>query len=81
MYDKYFRLNSIATDGSLIPKCKGILINVPSGPVGVTFHFKNISGNTFQAALHFPTGANILPVQAHAIVTTLPSGCTAFYLN
>lgn len=81
MYDKYHTLNSITLDGTSIPKHKGILISNPSATAGVTFYFKNISGNTFQSTLIVTTGSNFLPIQVYGMPAALPTGCTAFYLN
>lgn len=82
MYDKYFQLNPITTDGSKILKCKGILLNNTSTTAaGVTFYFVNKNGNTFQTALTFPQGPNILSIEPYGFPTALPSGCTAFTLN
>jgi len=81
MYDKYHIVNPITLDGSAIPKNKGILVNSPTSAVGVTFYFKNATGNTFQTALTFTQGANILSIQPYGMPAALPAGCTAFYLN
>jgi hypothetical protein len=82
MYDKYFIVNPIATDGTLIPKNKGILVNnSTASAVGVTFYFKNATGNTFQTALTFTQGSNIVSIQPYGMPAALPAGCTAFYLN
>jgi hypothetical protein len=82
MYDKYFSLNPITLDGSKILKCKGILVNNTSATAaGVTFYFVNRSGNTFQTALTFPQGANILSIEPFGLPAALPAGCTAFTLN
>lgn len=82
MYDKYFQLNPITTDGSKILKCKGILLNNSSATAaGVTMYFLNRAGNTFQTTLTFPQGPNVLSVEAYGFPAALPTGCTAFTLN
>jgi hypothetical protein len=82
MYDKYFIVNPVATDGTAIPKCKGMLVNVSGASAGVTFHFRGAnSGNTLQTYLTFTTGANVLSIQPYSIPSNLPAGVTAFYLN
>ena len=81
MYDKYFIVNPITTDGNAIPKHKGIMINNPGSLAGNTFYFKNASGNTISVYLSFPGGNNsIVPIQAYGM-PVLTSGLTAFYLN
>lgn len=82
MYDKYFIVNPITLDGSPIPKHKGILLNnTNTSFVGITFYFRNASGLTMQAALHFPQGQNILSIQPYGMPAALPGGVTAYYLN
>lgn len=77
MYDKYLTGNTfIASTTNRIPKHKGFLIN---GGATSSFYFVNDQGNTFSFNLNFPSGMNILPVQAF-MVTSL-GGNTALYLN
>jgi hypothetical protein len=83
MYDKYSQANPI-TIGAKIPKHKGILLTgaFGLGSNGVTMTFVNNSGTTFNTVLTFVANTtNIVPMQAYAIPTALPTGCTAFYLN
>lgn len=80
MYDKYSKAAPI-TIGSPIPKAsKGLLVST-NAVAGITMHFYQNNGTTFQSALHFLANTtNIVPVEVHTLPTALPIGATAFYL-
>ena len=80
MYDKYSKAAPI-TVGTQLPKgSKGLLVSASSAG-GITMHFYQNGGTTFQATMHFLANTTtVFPVEVHTLPTALPTGITAFYL-
>jgi hypothetical protein len=79
MYDKYSKINSF-TQGSVLPKHKGILFSTGAAAAGATFSAFQANGSLISFGLTFAANTSeIYPIQVQRI--TLGSGLTAFYLN
>jgi hypothetical protein len=80
MYDKYSKAAPITT-GTQLPKgSKGLLVSTNANG-GLTVHFYQNGGITFQGTMHFLANTtNVVPVEVHMLPTALPTGMTAFYL-